>query len=122
MTTVRLVVSNKPYAHALQTLLAADGQHSVSVTNEPTFRLPGVIVTEAARLGDLSNSRDASRFVVIAHPGTDDLSRLWHAGFPTVVYDRDPATIVYLTILAAELRLSAKSPAWPASLARRELH
>jgi hypothetical protein len=73
-------------------------------------------VSEAALLGDLSNSVGASRFVVIAS-GADDLSRLWQAGFPTVLSNRDSPTVAYLAILAAELRLNAKrlETAWPAS-------
>jgi hypothetical protein len=124
VTTVQLAISNKSYAHALQILLADDGQHNVTVVNEPTFRLPGVIVTDAALLGDSLNSTEASRFVVIAHSGTDDLSRLWQAGFPTVVYDREPVTVVYLAILAAELRLNGKNlgTASPGLMARRKLH
>jgi hypothetical protein len=107
MTTVQLAISNTGYARALRDLLS-DGEHNVVVVDKPDLTLPGLIVVEAGLLGDLLNSADPARFVVITTPETDVLSRLWGAGFHGIVFAQDSPRLAYMAILGAELRFFGK--------------
>lgn len=110
MTTVQLAISNADYLRSLRSLLAQDGDHHVVVVDKPNPRVPGLIVVERDLLGDSLNSGEAERFVVIApREAYFHLSQLWQAGFHHVVFERDPPTTAYLAVLAAELKLLAKT-------------
>jgi len=104
--TVQLAISNTLSAYSLRDLLLREGEFNVVIVDRPDPRLPGLIVVEAGSVGELLNSEDPTRFIVITRGDTDELSRLWRAGFHFVVFDED-FRIAYIAILAAKQRFLA---------------
>jgi hypothetical protein len=106
MKTVQLAIGNMEYAQSLRDLLLRDGTHRVYVVDRPDLRLDGIVMIDGDRPGNLSMlDSEPERFVVIAHKGSDSLSRIWDAGVRHVLFDGDPANTAQLAIIAAELRL-----------------
>jgi hypothetical protein len=106
MKTVQLAIGNMEYAQSLRDLLLRDGTHRVYVVDRPDLRLDGIVMIDGDRPGNLSMlDSEPERFVVIAHKGSDSLSRIWDAGVRHVLFDGDPPNTAQLAIIAAELRL-----------------
>lgn len=106
MKTVQLAIGNMEYAQSLRDLLLRDGTHRVYVVDRPDLRLDGIVMIDGDRTSNLSMlDSQPERFVVIAHKGSDSLSRIWDAGVRHVLFDGDPPNTAQLAIIAAELRL-----------------
>ena len=106
MKTVQLAIGNMEYAQSLRDLLLRDGTHRVYVVDRPDLRLDGIVMIDGDRPANLSIlDSEPERFVVIAHKGSDSLSRIWDAGVRHVLFDGDPPNTAQLAIIAAELRL-----------------
>jgi len=106
VTTVQIAISNTLSAYSLRDILLREGEFNVLVVDKPDPRIPGLIVAEQGLLGDLLNSEEPTRFVVLVRGDSDELSRLWRAGFHYVVFDQD-FRIAYIAILAAKQRFLA---------------
>ena len=101
----QLAISDNACRDFLRMHLLGEGNYNVIVVDKPELKLPGLIVMEASLLGDLLDSPQPARFVVIARRHIDDyFSLLWRKGFRNVVFDHDSPRIIYLAILAAKLR------------------
>jgi hypothetical protein len=106
MKTVQLAIGNMEYAQSLRDLLLRDGTHRVYVVDRPDLRLDGIVMIDGDCAGSLSMlDSEPERFVVIAHKGSDSLSRIWDSGVRHVLFDGDPPNTAQLAIIAAELRL-----------------
>jgi hypothetical protein len=112
MTIVQLAISNQAFRESLRNHLEGDGKHNVIVADKPDPSLSGLIVIESGLLGELWNPRDPDKFVVIVRQGTEDLPRLWRAGFKAVVFSNDSAGLAYLAILRAEIGKRLETT-WP---------
>jgi len=104
--TIQLVLGSLEYALWLRALLQQDGEHHVHVVEKPDLRLGGVVVVDEESLERLSPILDPRRFVAFVRNGTDNIARIWDAGIRQVVFEGSSAGSAYLTILAAELKLS----------------
>lgn len=110
MKTVQLALENVEYAQSLRDLLLRDGNHRVYLVEQPDLRLDGIVMVDGDRYCNLDTSdSQPERFVVMAHKGSDSLSRIWDAGVRHVLFDGDPPNTAQLAIIAAELRLPAVS-------------
>jgi len=106
MKTVQLAIGNTEYAQLLRDLLLRDGNHRVYLVDSPDLRLDGIVMVDGDRYENLRLlDSEPERFVVMAHKGSDSLSRIWEAGVRHVLFDGDPPNTAQLAIIAAELRL-----------------
>jgi len=111
MKTVQLAIGNTEYAQLLRDLLLRDGNHRVYLVDSPDLRLDGIVMVDGDRYENIGLlDSEPERFVVMAHKGSDSLSRIWDAGVRHVLFDGDSPNTAQLAIIAAELRLpSAKA-------------
>jgi len=111
MKTIQLAIRDSEYAQSLRDSLLRDGTHRVYLVDRPDLRIDGVIVIDGNNVDGISGCiQQPERFVVIAHKGSDSLSRLWNAGIRHVVFEGDSPSTAQLAIIAAELRLPTSGP------------
>jgi hypothetical protein len=110
MTSVQVALRDQDYATHLRDALAEDGRRQVLLTEHPDLNLPGVVVLDANFFDSgTSLGREAERIVVLARNDPKQLERIWNAGIQHVVFEGDATSTARLAVLAAELRLSART-------------